>query len=337
MRLPHDFLSHLKGGYGKRSPVFTLRPRYALRIRVGREYSPQYRDGPRLSYPRWNSFICQHVNRIKSEIPVLVRSDRPGLRSGGNPLPLDQAPSPIFAARSSPSWRSSRRHARARSRCRHRRKSPLSSARTSISTASISPGACSASAEKNCRNGAGTARLFQGEASRLPFRAEVFDCVFHVGGINFFSDPNRAIREMIWVAKPGTKIVISDETEDVVTQQLPEESYHEGILSARQRTVRCPIDLVPEEMQEIQGARNRRRQALLPTFRKPQPWSIVRSTLIDATAEEALESSRYLRSFIAPAPTTGQPSDPPVQTLLPHNAATPPPQSSPHCRSRAPA
>jgi ubiquinone/menaquinone biosynthesis C-methylase UbiE/uncharacterized protein YbaR (Trm112 family) len=32
------------------------------------------------------------------------------------------------------------------------------------------------------------AELFQGEAERLPFRDEVFDCVYHVGGINFFND-----------------------------------------------------------------------------------------------------------------------------------------------------
>ena len=42
---------------------------------------------------------------------------------------------------------------------------------------------------------------------------EAFDCVFHIGGINFFTDKVRAIKEMIWVARPGTKIVIVDETE----------------------------------------------------------------------------------------------------------------------------
>jgi ubiquinone/menaquinone biosynthesis C-methylase UbiE len=58
-----------------------------------------------------------------------------------------------------------------------------------------------------------TAELFQGEAERLPFRDGIFDVVFHVGGINFFNDKARAIAEMIRVAKPGTKVVIVDETE----------------------------------------------------------------------------------------------------------------------------
>src|ERR1019366_2973948 len=62
------------------------------------------------------------------------------------------------------------------------------------------------------------AHLFHGEAARLPFQQGVFDCVFHVGGINFFSDPARAIKEMIWVARPGTKIVIVDETEKTVRE-----------------------------------------------------------------------------------------------------------------------
>jgi SAM-dependent methyltransferase len=41
---------------------------------------------------------------------------------------------------------------------------------------------------KNLKRWRRGAQLFQGEAGRLPFRAEVFDCVFHVGGINFFSE-----------------------------------------------------------------------------------------------------------------------------------------------------
>jgi ubiquinone/menaquinone biosynthesis C-methylase UbiE len=110
-----------------------------------------------------------------------------------------------------------------------------------------------------------TVRLFQGEACRLPFRAEVFDCVFHVGGINFFSDPKRAIREMIWVAKPGTKIVISDETKDVVPDSHPTEAY----FPPGSEAVRCPLDLVPEEMQEIKAREIAGGRLYCLTFRKP--------------------------------------------------------------------
>lgn len=46
------------------------------------------------------------------------------------------------------------------------------------------------------------ADLFVGNAEALPFADESFDVVFHVGGINFFSDRAAAINEMIRVAKP---------------------------------------------------------------------------------------------------------------------------------------
>jgi len=46
----------------------------------------------------------------------------------------------------------------------------------------------------------------------LLFVDGIFDVVFRVGGINFFNDKARAIAEMIRVARPGTKIVIVDES-----------------------------------------------------------------------------------------------------------------------------
>ena len=55
-----------------------------------------------------------------------------------------------------------------------------------------------------------TGYLFQAEASHLPFRAAVFDVVIHTLGIRHFSSPSRAIREMIWVARPGAQVLIVD-------------------------------------------------------------------------------------------------------------------------------
>ena len=37
--------------------------------------------------------------------------------------------------------------------------------------------------------------------------------VYSVGGFNFFSDRAKAVAEMVRVAKPGTKLMIVDETE----------------------------------------------------------------------------------------------------------------------------
>ena len=56
-------------------------------------------------------------------------------------------------------------------------------------------------------------------AEDLPFADNSFDIVFHVGGINFFSDKARAIQEMLRVAKPGTLLMIADETQDFIESQ----------------------------------------------------------------------------------------------------------------------
>ncbi len=50
-------------------------------------------------------------------------------------------------------------------------------------------------------------------AEGLPFQAETFDQVLHIGGINFFSNKSQAIAEMIRVVRPGGKVVIADEAE----------------------------------------------------------------------------------------------------------------------------
>jgi SAM-dependent methyltransferase len=111
--------------------------------------------------------------------------------------------------------------------------------------------------------------LFQGEAERLPFRGEVFDCVYHVYGINSFTDKARAIKEMIWVARPGTKIVIVDEIVRASRDDLkrnPSASQHP---EPGREAAGCPIDLVPKEMKEIKARELDDGKLYCLTFRKP--------------------------------------------------------------------
>jgi ubiquinone/menaquinone biosynthesis C-methylase UbiE len=56
-------------------------------------------------------------------------------------------------------------------------------------------------------------------AEDLPFQDNSFDMVFHVGGINFFNDKQKAINEMIRVAKENTNLLIADETNDLIEKQ----------------------------------------------------------------------------------------------------------------------
>jgi len=66
--------------------------------------------------------------------------------------------------------------------------------------------------------------LFVGSAEDLLFNDNAFDMVFSFGGINFFNSPQKAVRELIRVAKPGTRVFYGDETELIIRgsyQKLP--------------------------------------------------------------------------------------------------------------------
>ena len=113
------------------------------------------------------------------------------------------------------------------------------------------------------------ADLFLGNAEELPFANDSMDVVFHAGGINFFTDRAKAIGEMIRVAKPGSRIVIADETEEYVKNSYERNPVMRGKVKNRQEAVSAPVDLVPAEMQElkIESLWNGKFYAL--TFRKP--------------------------------------------------------------------
>jgi ubiquinone/menaquinone biosynthesis C-methylase UbiE len=95
--------------------------------------------------------------------------------------------------------------------------------------------------------------LCLGNGEYLPYPENYFNTVFHIGGINFFNNRERAITEMIRVAKPGTKIVIIDETEKDIKEQYQKipfaRKYFKNEDIDKDRLI-APIDLVPKEMLE---------------------------------------------------------------------------------------
>ena len=93
--------------------------------------------------------------------------------------------------------------------------------------------------------------LFYGNAEELPFRDAMFDVVFHVGGINAFSNRTKAIDEMIRVARSGTKIVIVDETAKMMKALSWMPSARKMVEEWGDR-FEAPVNLVPSEMREIQ-------------------------------------------------------------------------------------
>lgn len=92
--------------------------------------------------------------------------------------------------------------------------------------------------------------LFLGNGERLPFQDEAFDSVFHIGGINFFDDKRAAIEEMIRVAKPGTRILIADETEKGARGYERFLPGFKGSFKGGREVVTAPVDLVPAAMLE---------------------------------------------------------------------------------------
>jgi ubiquinone/menaquinone biosynthesis C-methylase UbiE/uncharacterized protein YbaR (Trm112 family) len=112
------------------------------------------------------------------------------------------------------------------------------------------------------------AELFLGAAEALPFNDQVFDVVFHMGGINFFNDRARAINEMIRVAKPGTKILIVDETERQAKSAARVPGANE-FYGNRKEVISAPVDLVPAEMQNVAVKDIWTGELYCLTFRKP--------------------------------------------------------------------
>lgn len=49
------------------------------------------------------------------------------------------------------------------------------------------------------------------EGERIPFADHSFDAVLSVGGFNFYSDPQTALKEMARVTRPGGRVVVADE------------------------------------------------------------------------------------------------------------------------------
>jgi ubiquinone/menaquinone biosynthesis C-methylase UbiE len=121
--------------------------------------------------------------------------------------------------------------------------------------------------ERNLRRWDLEADLCLGNAESLPYADESFDVVFHVGGINFFNDRAKAIREMIRVAKPGSLLMISDETEKHVREVYEKQPGSQW--KNRKEPVKPPVDLIPPEMEEVELIELRNGDTYTLTFRKP--------------------------------------------------------------------
>lgn len=130
--------------------------------------------------------------------------------------------------------------------------------------------------ERNLAKWGRAAELFLANSEALPFRDEAFEVVFHLGAINYYTDKERAIQEMVRVAKPGTRIVIADETEAVSGLEGPLGRLGIRLFFGRQLTAeiaafRCRdmARLAPEGMREVRFDSIWDGRGYLLEFRKP--------------------------------------------------------------------
>jgi ubiquinone/menaquinone biosynthesis C-methylase UbiE len=126
-----------------------------------------------------------------------------------------------------------------------------------------------AGCQVNMRRWGMEADLYLGNAESLPFADASFDVVFHVGGISFFNDKGKAIREMIRVAKPGSLLLIEDETEDYAKSTYERIPITSSYYKNRKEAIVVPIDLVPAEMEDIRLEMLKDGKFFAITFRKP--------------------------------------------------------------------
>jgi ubiquinone/menaquinone biosynthesis C-methylase UbiE len=123
--------------------------------------------------------------------------------------------------------------------------------------------------QHNARKHRREIELVCGSAEHLPFRDGVLDSVFHVGGINFFNDKERAIREMIRVARSGTRIVIVDEEEEVVKTTYERIPFVRRYFQHRGEPVSAPVNLVPSGMQDLKVEKTLDGRLYVLSFVKP--------------------------------------------------------------------
>jgi ubiquinone/menaquinone biosynthesis C-methylase UbiE len=111
------------------------------------------------------------------------------------------------------------------------------------------------------------AELFQGDGAYLPFKDDTFDLVFHMGGLQFYSEPYRGVSEMARVAKSGTTIHILDEIRSIARTLKRNRIVH-----PKSRASYAFMDLhllAPDNMDHIRKEKLPEKDYYLLTFQKP--------------------------------------------------------------------
>ncbi len=92
--------------------------------------------------------------------------------------------------------------------------------------------------------------LVLGDACQLPFVSGSFDVILSYGAVNGYSDPSRAIREMVRVAKPGALLLFLDEQLYEGATAF-ERLYFEKVLAGHNVINHCPVESMPPSLKDV--------------------------------------------------------------------------------------
>jgi len=108
--------------------------------------------------------------------------------------------------------------------------------------------------------------LLQSEAEFLPLHDNSFDVVFSAGGFNFFNDPGKAVLEMLRIARSGTKLLITDETEKLRVKYV-KTKFSGDFYGANK--IKKPTEYLPECCRNIEYREICNGDLYVLTFTKP--------------------------------------------------------------------
>ena len=94
-------------------------------------------------------------------------------------------------------------------------------------------------------------KLLLADVHRLPFSDATFDRVVQIGGVGGFSDPTRAVQEMIRVTTPGGRLLLVDEQLDPNRRHSLAHRAAFRLLTAYQPEATAPTPLLGDQVTDV--------------------------------------------------------------------------------------